>query len=174
MVVCPNIIHQLMSIVGKPWIDLHATELCFTRSRGTWAYTYPPHALCTQDSVRRLNSTVNSPSFPSSSMVPNFVKAVNIDTSQITSKQKNAQTTSVACIPSRVGSIVSLCQNHYLKLKTSATTYISLLCWKVQRIGIICHHGIFERMCIIGLDSGKRQCSWNTCYSEGFDIMDRK
>ena len=73
------------------------------------------HHTCTvtqdliQNSVRRLHSTINSPSFPSSSVVPNFVKPVNIDTSQVTSKQKNAQTTSVACIASPIGSIVSLC-----------------------------------------------------------------
>ena len=57
------------------------------------------HLTCTvtqdliQNSVGRLHtcSTINSPSFPSSSVVPNFVKPVNIDTSQVTSKQMNAQ-----------------------------------------------------------------------------------
>ena len=60
-------------------------------------------------SVRKLHSTVNSPSCSSSSVVLNFVKPVNRDTSQVTSKQKNAQITSVAGIPSPVGSNVSLC-----------------------------------------------------------------
>ena len=64
-----------------------------------------------QNSVIRLHSTVNSPSFPSSSVVSNFVKPVKRDTSHVTSKQKKAQTTSIADIPSPVGSIVSLCMD---------------------------------------------------------------
>ena len=157
--------------MGKPWIYLFATkhvrnELCFTRPRRTDIQRRCPDntlgrhvGLCvsttctvTQDliknSVRRLHSTVNSPSFPASSVVPHFVKPINRDTSQVTSKHKNAQTTSVACVPSLVGSIVSLCleiiskskyqQNIYLtaSLKNvrqrqtfiSGTTYRLLLC----------------------------------------------
>ena len=47
----------------------------------------------TQDLIQRLHSIVNSLSFPSSSVVPNFVKpmSINRDTSQVTSKQKNTQ-----------------------------------------------------------------------------------
>ena len=130
MVICPNI-NQLTSIVGKPWIDTlyvrNETELCLTRPRRTDIQRRCPDntlgrqvglcvsTACTvtqyifKTSVRRLHSTVNSPSFPSSSVVPNFYKPINRDTSQVTSKQKHAQTTSVACIPSPVGSIVSLC-----------------------------------------------------------------
>ena len=58
---CPNIIHQLTSIVEKPWIDLFATKQSYvshvpdgrtysvdaltTHWGDTWAYAYPPHAL---------------------------------------------------------------------------------------------------------------------------------
>ena len=104
-------------------------QLCFTRPRRTGIPCICPgnilgryESLCvsttctvTQDlnknSFRKLHITVNSPNVHSSSVVPNFVKPVNRDnsTSQVTSKQKNAQTTSVAGIPSPVGSIVSLC-----------------------------------------------------------------
>ena len=113
--------------MGKPWIDLLATKQSYvshfpdgrtysvdaltTHWGGSWAYAYPPHMHCYPRYYPKLSlhSTINSPSFPSSSVVPNFVKPVNIDTSQVTSKQQNAQTTSVACIASPIGSIVSLC-----------------------------------------------------------------
>ena len=39
------------------------------------------------NSVRRLHCTVNTPSIPSSSVVPNFAKPANRDTSQVTRKQ---------------------------------------------------------------------------------------
>ena len=146
------------------------TELCFTRPIRTDIQRRCPDNIlgrhvglcvsttCTvtqdliQNSVRRLHSIVNSTSFPLSSVVPNFVKPINRDTSQVTSKQKNAQTTSVACIPSPVGSIVSLCldiiskskhqQKHisfYCLLKNfrqrqnkiSATAYILLTCGRI-------------------------------------------
>ena len=119
--------------MGKPWIYLFSTiQLCFTRPRRTDIQRRCPDntlgrhvglcvsTTCTdiiQNSVRRLHSTANSPSFPSSSVVPNFVKPININTSQVTSKQKNAQTTSVACIPSPVGSIVYLCLDIISKSK---------------------------------------------------------
>ena len=61
MVILPNIIHQLTSIVEKPWIDLFTTKQSYvshvpdgrtysvdaltTHWGGTWAYAYPPHAL---------------------------------------------------------------------------------------------------------------------------------
>ena len=83
------------------------TELCFTRPRWTDIQRRCPDTilgrhvgLCvsttftvTQDLIQRLHSIVNSPSFTSSSVVPNFVKTTctNRDTSQVTSKQKNTQ-----------------------------------------------------------------------------------
>ena len=76
---CPKIFHQLTSIVGKLWIDLFATMLCFTRPRRTdiqrrcpgyilgrhVGLCIPTTCTATQDPnqilVRRLHSTVDSP-----------------------------------------------------------------------------------------------------------------
>ena len=117
--------------MGKPWIDLLATKQSYvshvpdgrtycvdartTHWGGTWACAYPPHALLPKI-LSKIQSEdyihvvlLISPAFLQSSVVPNLVKSVIIETSQVTSKQKNAQTTSGACIPSPVRSIVSLC-----------------------------------------------------------------
>ena len=135
--------------MGKPWIDLFATKQSYvshvpdgrtysvdaltTHWGGTWAYAYPPHALLPkilskiQSEDYIVHCTVNSPSFPSSSVVPNFVKPINRDTSQVTSKQKDAQTTSVACIPFPVRSIVSLCLDIISKSKHQQNIYLTAL-----------------------------------------------
>ena len=91
-----NIIHQLTSIVGKPWIDLFATKQSYvsrvpggrtysvdalaTHWGGTWAYAYPPHAL-----LSKILSKIQSEDYIILLIAPAF----NRDTSQATSKQKN-------------------------------------------------------------------------------------
>ena len=138
--------------MGKPWIDLLATKQNYvsnvpdgrtysvdaltTHWGGTWAYEYPPHMHCYPRSYPkfiRLHSTINIPSFPSSSVIPNVVKHVHIDTSQVTSKQKNAQTTSVACIASPIGSIclyvLTLSQNQNI----SNSIYLTALLKNIRQ-----------------------------------------
>ena len=89
----PKNFYQLTSIVGK------LGYICLLRnsyvSHVSDQRTYSAYALATHwggtictatqyinhNSVRRLHSTVNSLIFPSSSVVPNFLKPVNRDTS---------------------------------------------------------------------------------------------
>ena len=139
------------------------TELCFTRPRWTDIQRRCPDntlgrhvGLCvsttctvTQDRIQRLHSIVNSPSFPSSSVVPNFVKPINRDTSQVTSKQKNTQPLSHVFHPQSEALClyVFISQNQYISKnisyycllknfrqrqnKISATAYILLLCCRI-------------------------------------------
>ena len=103
----------------------------------------------TQDLIQRLHSIVNSPSFPSSSVVPNFVKPINRNTSQVTSKQKNTPPLSHVFHPQSEALclyVLTLSQHQNISKtyilcllknfrqrqnKISATVYILLLCWRI-------------------------------------------
>ena len=88
------------------------------------------HMHCyTQDLIQRLHSIVNSLSFPSSSVVANFVKPINRDTSQVTSKQKNTQPLSHVFHPQSEALclyVLTLSQNQNISKNNGC--YISYYC----------------------------------------------